>query len=104
MVNWWTEACWVIGFIIAPRDYVRVVRPFEEFRDNMVNSRSGPYQVDQLLHYGVLLKETTLATLSIRGWFSALAFASKALGHKVKTSDFRVCKMLEGRDRKSPQG
>lgn len=83
MATWRVEAQRAIGQSLAPKTrmgYRRVIRRFEFFHKVSGYSASWPIPVEQLLHFGVSLWETGMAVESIRGQFSVIAFASKALG------------------------
>lgn len=52
--------------------------------------------VHHILHCRVFPKQKGLAVGSIKGRFSAVAFASKSLGYTECTGNFRVWRMLGG--------
>lgn len=99
MEYWRVEASWAIGNSIAPGskpDYGRALQHFEAFRAQVSCPQVWPIPVDQFLRYGIFLKESGLAVKLNKGRFSALAFTSKTTGHKDKSGDFSVHKMLDG--------
>lgn len=72
----------------------------EGFRAEAGYSGDWLIPVEQILHYRVDLKQQEWAVGTIKRRFSVLAFARKFLGFKEWTRDFRVLRMLEGREKK----
>lgn len=105
MVSWRAEAKRAIEASLAPGtrlSYSRYITEFDHFRVASQLGMLWPAPIEHLMQFAVSLWSRKLSVKTMKGYFSAVAFHSKAQGVADFTGDFRLRRMLEGWARQLP--